>query len=362
MNELPWYILLGLVSGLVSVYFSKTYTGIIRRFQKLKKKNIRLLLGGLTIGVIIFIFPSLYGEGYHSINQGLAGDMSYLFHNSPFENLPNNTLILIVLLAFIVFFKAIATSLTIGAGGVGGIFAPTLFMGVNTGLLFASLMVYLFDVAINVNNFALIGMAGLITGVLHAPLTGIFLIADISGGYKLFVPLMITATFSYLTVRAFNKNSIYTSELAQRKQLFTHHKDKQVLSIMNVPELLETDFVILKASDNLRQLIEAISVSHRNLFPIVDEQGMMTGMLKLDDVRHLMFKHELYDKIKLKELMYMPEHWISPRDSMDDVVVKFEKSGRFNLAVIKDGKYLGFISRAKVFTNYREHVAHFSHD
>ncbi|MBN2806260.1 MAG: chloride channel protein [Prolixibacteraceae bacterium] len=362
MQELPWYILLGIVSGLVSVYFSRTYTGFIKRFQQFRNKNIRLMLGGLAIGIIVFVFPSLYGEGYHAINQGLAGDFSYLFHNSPFENWPQTSLSILFILALIVLFKAIATSLTIGAGGIGGIFAPTLFIGVNTGLLFAVLIVYLFDVAINVNNFALIGMAGLITGVLQAPLTGIFLIADISGSYKLFVPLMITATFSYLTVKAFNKNTLYTEELAQRKQLFTHHKDKQVLSIMNVPDLLETDFVILNTSDKLRDLVNAISVSHRNLFPIVNDEGMLAGMVKIDDVRHLMFKQELYDKISLKELMYMPEHWISPRDSMDEVVKKFEESGRFNLAVIKDGKYLGFISRAKVFTNYREHVAHLSHD
>lgn len=362
MQELPWYILLGLATGLVSVYFSRTYTGLIKRFQQFKNKNFRLMLGGLAIGIIVFVFPSLFGEGYYAINQGLAGDFTYLFHNSPFENWPQTSFHILLILMLIVLFKAIATSLTIGAGGVGGIFAPTLFIGVNTGLFFGMLIVYLFDVSININNFGLIGMAGLITGVLHAPLTGIFLIADISGGYKLFVPLMITATFSYLTVKVFNKNSIYTAELAERNQLFTHHKDKQVLSIMNVPDLLETDFVILHTSDKLRDLVQAISVSHRNLFPIVDDEGMLAGMVKLDDVRHLIFKQELYEKFLLKELMYMPEYWISPRDSMDEVVKKFEESGRFNLAVIRDGKYLGFISRAKVFTNYREHVAHFSHD
>jgi CIC family chloride channel protein len=363
LEELPFYIVLGIVSGLVSAYFIKTYNYIDKLFHRLKNKRTRLLIGGIALGAIIFIFPSLYGEGYEAINSGLAGNTDYLFNGSLFVSLKDNYGVMIILMVMVVLFKVIATSATFGAGGVGGIFAPTLFTGVNTGLLFAMFSKKVLGFThLNSNNFALIGMGGLIAGVLHAPLTGIFLIADISGGYKLFVPLMITATFSYLTVKAFTSNSVYNLQLAKRKQLVTHHKDKQVLAIMNVSDLIETDFMILKPEDKLRQLIDAISISHRNLFPIVDEEGLMVGMVKMDDVRHLIFKQDVYDKITLKELMYMPEHWISPTDSMDEVVKKFEASGRYNMAVIIHGKYKGFLSRAKVFSRYRKHVEHFSHD
>ena len=362
LYELPFYIVLGILTGLVSAYFIKMYVRIADFFAKIRLKRYRLLIGGFALGAMIFIFPSLYGEGYDAINSGLAGNLEYLFDNSLFVSLNGNFIVIMILLALVVLFKIIATSATFGAGGVGGIFAPTLFTGVNTGLFFSLFLKNVLGFNINVNNFALIGMAGLMAGVLHAPLTAIFLIADISGGYKLFVPLMITATFSYLVVRIFTSNSVYTEQLAQRKQLVTHDKDKHVLSIMNVPDLIETDFVILSPKDKLRQLVDAIGVSHRNLFPVVDDKGIMLGMVKMDDVRHLIFKQDVYDKISLTELMYMPEDSISPRDSMDEVVKKFEKSGRYNLAVINNGKYLGFISRAKVFSDYRKHVEDFSHD
>lgn len=362
LYELPFYIVLGVLAGLVSTYFTKTYIHVGKLFSKVKSRYYRLIFGGVSLGAIIFFFPSLYGEGYEAINEGLAGKLDYLFDKSLFTTFEDNLAITFLLLALVVLFKVIATSATFGAGGVGGIFAPTLFTGVNTGLFFALIVTNVMGFDLNVSNFALMGMGGLIAGVLHAPLTGIFLIADISGGYKLFVPLMIVSTFSYLTVRAFTKNSVYTIQLAQRKQLVTHHRDKHVLSIMNVPDLVETDFIILSSNDKLRQLVNAISVSHRNLFPVVDDEGFMVGMLKMDDVRHIIFKQDIYDKISVKELMYMPEHFVSPRDSMDEVVKIFENSGRYNLAVIKDGKYVGFISRAKVFSAYRKHVEHFSHD
>ena len=363
LNELPFFIILGVVAGFVSVYFTKMYVVVEKFFSRIHKKRYKVLTGGLILGTIIFIFPSMYGEGYEAINTGLAGDVSYLFNKSLFFELSDQFWVVILLLALMVVVKVIATSTTFGAGGVGGIFAPTLFTGVNTGLLFAILLKNVFGFSqVSLSNFALMGMGGLIAGVLQAPLTGIFLIADISGGYRLFVPLMITATFSYLTARAFTPNSVYTIQLASRKQLVTHHKDKHVLSIMNVSELIEKDFIILGPDDKLGNLVKAVEQSHRNLFPIVDKEGNMVGMLKMDDIRHLIFKRELYDKIKVRELMYMPEHWISPRDSMDEVARKFEESNRYNLAVLDKRKYLGFISRAAVFSNYREHVKQFSSD
>ena len=361
LPDLPYYIALGIVTGFVSVYFTKMYLFIAGIFEKLKNSRIRLVIGGTSLGALIFLFPALYGEGYESINECLAGDLSYLFDNSLFYSLREEIWAAMLLIIAVILLKIVATSLTFGAGGVGGIFAPTLFMGVNTGMFFSLLINRLGVRELNSNNFALIGMAGLIAGVLHAPLTGIFLIADISGGYKLFVPLMVTATFAYLIVRAFTPNSVYHIQLAKRKELLTHDKDANVLQLMQVKNLIETDFEVLSPDANLRDLTEAITRSHRDLFPIVKEDGTMVGMVKMDDVRTMIFKHELYDTVKISELMYMPEFSIDPNDSMEIVTAKFESSGRYNLAVIENGKYIGFISRARVFTRYRKQIINVSH-
>lgn len=361
LADLPYYIALGIVTGFVSVYFTKMYLFIAGIFEKFKNSRMRLVVGGVSLGALIFLFPALYGEGYESINECLAGDLNYLFDNSLFYSLREEMWAAMLLIVAVILLKIVATSVTFGAGGVGGIFAPTLFMGVNTGMLFSLLISRLGIRDLNSNNFALIGMAGLIAGVLHAPLTGIFLIADISGGYKLFVPLMITATFAYLIVRAFTPNSVYHIQLAKRKELLTHDKDANVLQLMQVKNLIETDFEVLAPDATLRTLTEAITRAHRDLFPVVDAEGTMVGMVKMDDVRTMIFKHELYDTVKISELMYMPEFFIDPNDSMEIVTAKFESSGRYNLAVIENGKYIGFISRARVFTRYRKQIINVSH-
>ncbi|MGM0619942.1 MAG: chloride channel protein [Bacteroidota bacterium] len=362
MDDLPHYILLGILAGFVSVYFTKIYMFFSNFFDRLKNNLVRLLVGGVGLGILIFLFPSLYGEGYEAINSGLEGNLEYLFNNSLFYDYRENLWMTMMLLGLVVLFKIIATSLTFGSGGIGGIFAPTLFMGVNTGLLFAYVNNLIGFHKINENNFALIGMAGLIAGVLHAPLTGIFLIADISGGYELFVPLMITSTFAFIVVRAFTPNSVYHLQLAQRRELLTHDKDANVLQMLEVRELIENDFEKLSPDATLRDLTTAISRNHRNLFPVVDDEGRMLGMVKMDDVRELIFKQEQYDIVKIKDLMYMPEYSISPDDNMEVVANKFESSGRYNLAVIdKNGYYYGFISRARVFTKYRKQIIDVSH-
>jgi len=362
MDDLPHYILLGILAGFVSVYFTKVYMFFSNLFDRMKNNLVRLLVGGAGLGILIFLFPSLFGEGYEAINSGLAGNLEYLFNNSLFYNYHENLWVTMVLLGLVVLFKIVATSLTFGSGGIGGIFAPTLFMGVNTGLLFAYVNNIIGFHKINENNFALIGMAGLIAGVLHAPLTGIFLIADISGGYELFVPLMITSTFAFIVVRAFTPNSVYHVQLAQRRELLTHDKDANVLQMLEVRELIENDFEKLSPDATLRDLTTAISRNHRNLFPVVDDEGRMLGMVKMDDVRELIFKQEQYDEVKIKDLMYMPEYSISPDDNMEVVANKFESSGRYNLAVIdNNGYYYGFISRARVFTKYRKQIIDVSH-
>lgn len=360
INDLLFYILLGIITGLVAVYFTKVYLYIERLFGKLKTLQSRLLAGGLGLGILLFFFPSLYGEGYEIINRILAGDVSFLFDQQIFSGLRTYWPAVAGLMLLMIGLKVVATSITFGSGGVGGIFAPTLFIGSSTGLLFAMLISHMGIAELSEQNFALAGMGGLIAGVLHAPLTGLFLIADVTGGYELFLPLMITAAISFATAKTFVKNSVYTHQLAQRKELLTHDKDQVALTLMDITKLIETDFSIISPDAKLGDLVNVVSKAHRNLFPVVDNQGILHGMVKMDDIRNIIFKPDLYETVKVSDLMYMPEYFISPDDSMEDLVEAFRTSGRFNIAVIDKGKYLGFISRANAFTAYRNFVKRFS--
>lgn len=362
LNELIFYVLLGFVCGLVATYFTRMYKYIERLFDKTNNGWNRLLIGATTLGILMFFFPHLFGEGYEVINGALNNNLNYLHDVGIFSHFNDTFINFIIIMVLTIGVKVIATSVTFGSGGVGGIFAPTLFMGANTGVLFATLINKLGWIELPIKNFALIGMAGLIAGVLHAPLTGLFLIADISGGYSMFLPLMITATISFVTAKTFEKHSVYTHQLAHRKELLTHDKDQNIMTMMEVNKLIETDFAILSPEANLGDLVKVISKAHRNLFPVVDDEGILQGMIKMDDIRQIIFEPEKYKIVKVKDLMYMPEFFISPDDSMEDLVEIFRKSSRFNVAVIDKGKYLGFISRANAFTAYRNHLKMISSD
>jgi chloride channel protein, CIC family len=361
-QDAPYYIGLGVFTGFISVYFTKMYIYIESRFAKIKSWMIRWAVGGTILGLLIFLFPALYGEGYEAINDTLNGDVGPLFNNSPFYSFQDSIWLVFLLFVLIIFFKVIATSVTFGAGGVGGIFAPTLFLGTFAGLFFAKAFNFLELGQIEESNFALAAMGGMIAGVLHAPLTGIFLIAEITDGYGLFVPLMITSTISFATMKLFVKNSVYTHQLAKRGHLLTHHKDKVVLSRMSVGKLIERNFKVVLEDANLRDLVNIIAESPRNIFPVLDTENNFKGIIRLDDVRNIIFKPDLYDTIKIPELMVSPEFIVDPDDNMENVVEKFQKSGKFNLVVVKDGKYLGFVSRAKVFSRYRLLLQQFSED
>ncbi len=362
IGDFPYYVVLGILTGLVSVYFTRMYMFIEVFFLQIKKWWKRWALGGVILGVLIFLFPALYGEGYEAVNLALKGDVGPLFNNSPFYAFRENIWVIFLLFLLIIFFKAIATTVTFGAGGIGGIFAPTLFTGVFAGLFFAKLFNFFELGPVSESNFALVGMGGLIAGVLHAPLTAIFLIAEITGGYELFVPLMITAAISYATTKIFTPNSVYTHQLAKRGELITHHKDKAVLSRMRVDKLIEKNFASVHPNATLRDLVQVISESNRNIFPVIDEDNNFKGIIRLDDIRSIMFHPELYDKTSVRQLMIMPVTLVDPEDSMEEVVKKFQHSGKYNLVVVKNGKYLGFISRAKVFSRYRHLLKQFSED
>ena len=351
-QDVPSFIVLGIITGLISVYFKKMYVLMNKMFSKIKKKKKRLFVGGLGLGIILFFFPSLYGEGFKEINMSLRGDYSYLFEQSMFEPYQESFMVICALFAAVILIKVIAASLTFGAGGVGGIFAPSLFIGATIGLFFSYLFSY-FNIRVPESIFVLLGMSGMIAGVLHAPLTGIFLIADITNGYGLFVPLMLVSAIAYATVRIFEDTSVYTYVLAKRNELLTHDKDKSVLTLLDIRKLIETDFLTVDPNATLGDLVEVIKHSKRNIFPVVGEDGIMYGMVKLDDIRDIIFSPELYDKVDVRTLMYIPEYFFSPNQSMEEVVKTIQKSGHYNFPVIDNGKYVGCVSRAKIFLEYR---------
>lgn len=362
IETIGFYILLGVFTGLLGFYFTRMSMYLEKKFSAIKNWLVRLVIGGIVLGILIFLFPPLWGEGYTSITTIFNGEGADLLNNSLFFEWKDNSYFILIVLAGILLFKVVAMAATTASGGIGGIFAPTLFMGAFAGFFLVKLLNTFYDLGLPEANFSLAGMAGMMAAVMHAPLTAIFLIAEITGGYGLFIPLLITSTVAYVTIMRFEPHSVYTKRLAERGELITHHKDKAVLQYMVLKQLIETDFAILPPDAKLRDLVRAISDSKRNLYPVVDGNGILKGMVKLSDVKSLIFESDLYDTVLVKDLMYMPEYYISPTDNMEIVAEKFETSGRYNLAVIQDGKYLGFISRAVVFSKYRKTLQHFSND
>lgn len=355
-----FYLALGVVTGFVSVYFIRTIDFAGKLFEKIKSWVFRLAIGGAALGLLVFLFPALYGEGYAAVNASLNGNYNYIFDHSLFYEFKGNISVTLLLLLVIALLKVVATSATFGSGGIGGIFAPTLFTGAYLGLAFALTVNYLQIGDIPVSNFALVGMAGMISGVIRGPLTAIFLIAEITGGYELIMPLMIVATVSYATGKIFEPNSAYTIMLARRIDLITHHKDKAVLSLMKIDSLIETNFKIVRSDATLGELVKVIADSTRNIFPVVNDDNNFLGLVFLDRVRHIMFRPDMYDTVLVRNLMFMPTTVVDYDDRMEDVAHKFQHSGKYNLVVLKDGKYMGFVSRANVFSKYREMLKEFS--
>lgn len=365
VQRIPWYLILGAVCGLVSLYFTRG----MNKLEQWMKHNIsnmwlKLLVGGGTLSVLIFLFPPLYGEGYDVIRQLINGDSLSAIQYSPFEQYmaSNPSLIIVGYFIAIIFIKIVASVATNGAGGVGGIFAPSLFMGAIVGFVTARLM-NMTGLAVPETNFALVGMAGLMSGVMHAPLTGIFLIAELTGGYHLFMPLMIVSVISYLTIMLFEPHSLYAMRLAQKGELLTHNKDRNVLTLLKMDSVLETDFVTVFPEMTLGELVKVISESHRNIFPVIDHQGHLKGILLLDEVRNIMFQPRLYKRFTVGQLMTSPLAVLRFDLPMEKVMEIFEDTGAWNLPVVdQDRRYLGFVSKSKIFNSYRHVLVHFSEE
>lgn len=362
LGNLPFYLVLGAFTGLVSVYFTKANFSLETRFAKIGSKTLRMIAGGMITSLLIFLFPPLYGEGYATLNALLTGQGSSILEGSLFYALNGNTMLFAGFLLLLVVFKVIAMTATNGGGGVGGIFAPSLFVGGVAGYMLALIIDIFFPGKIPMANFVLAGMAGVMSGVMHAPLTAIFLIAEITGGYQFFIPLIFTAIASYLTIMYFEPHSIYTKRLAALGELITHDKDKATLSRMTIEKLVERNFLKVSPEATLGDLVKIVSQSQRNVFPVVDAENNFMGVVFINDIRHIIFNHELYDNVFVGNLMFMPDVYVNHDATMEDVAQKFHDSAHYNIPVLDKGKYVGFVSRANVFSAYRKLVKEFSED
>lgn len=362
-GKIPYVILLGVFTGFISLYFTKVIGMMEGMFGRIKRAPNKILTGGILLAVLIFLFPPLYGEGYVAINYLLDGDSTAIVDGSFFYVDRDSVWFIGIYIGLIVLTKAFATSATNGAGGVGGTFAPSLYVGAMAGFLFAYVLTHL-DLGINISdkNFTLMGMAGVMSGVMHAPLMAIFLTAEMTGGYNLFLPLLIVSTLSYGTVMMFDPYSIYTRRLAKRGELLTHHKDKAVLTLLKVDNVIETDFKTVSPDMSLKQMVDVIATSSRNLFPVVDSEGVLKGVVLLDDIRNIMFRPDLYHKMHVQKFMSMPPARIDLHDTMDRVMRKFDETNAWNLPVVDDGKYVGFVSKSKIFNSYRRVLRHYVDD
>lgn len=367
IDIIPGCIILGVACGLVSLYFTRAMNWFEGIFARISKKRYKFLLGALVLGIMIYFFPVMYGEGYDVINQ--------LINNAPPGDIMHNTFFfgdesnLLIYLSLVLFFKVFATTATNGGGGCGGTFAPSLFLGCIAGFVFANLWDIILGLGtgqtcyLSAKNCGLYGMAGLMSGVMHAPLTGIFLIAELTGGYDLFVPLMIVSVVSYLTINIFEPHSIYAMRLARRGQLLTHDKDNAILTVLNLESLLEKDYKTVTADMPLEKFVVTISKSHRNIFPVIDGGGRFKGVVSLDSVRLYMFRPELYNQYTVGSFMKDPPAILSSADSLKVVATKFEDTKAWNLPVVDDeNHYLGFVSRSGLFTSYRETLLKFSQE
>lgn len=363
MGNIPFYVALGIVCGFISLYFIRMTLRMEDRISSIKGDYKRWAISAISLGLLIFIFPPLYGEGYQSLTSLLNNDTQGAIGPSIFSAIIEYKWFIPLFFTAIIFFKVWAMSFTNAGGGVGGTFGPTLFIGGVTGFVLARVInltgLYILPEA----NFALVGMAGLMAGVMQAPMTAIFLIAEITGGYTLLIPLIVTAAISFATIRTFETYSIYTKRIAKLGALLTHNSDQAVLTLLKTADLIEKDFRILSINGSLRDIIEQVRKSRRNIFPVIDDDGKLQGIILLDNIRQIMFDSDKYDILKISQLMITVEQPVYEEDSMEVVMNKFEKSLSWNLPVISNnGLYRGFVSKSKIFSAYREQLQKVSHE
>lgn len=357
IERIPYVILLGIFCGLISLYFTRVMNWIEGEYRRYGTTYWRkFMMGGIMLSLLIFIFPPLYGEGYDTIGLLLNGQFAGLMDNSMFYPLNNSYFGIVIFLGLILLTKVFASSATNGGGGCGGIFAPSLYLGCIAGFIFAHICNYFpFTMYLSEKNFALLGMAGIMSGVMHAPLTGVFLIAELTGGYDLFLPLMIVSIGSYITILMFEPHSIYSMRLAQKGELLTHHKDKAVLTLLSADNVIERDFQMVSPEMTLGDMVKVIARSSRNAFPVVDDRGILLGIVLLDNIRNIMFRPELYNRFHVSKFMVSAPAKIVVNTPMDQIMQIFDDTKAWNLPVVDEtGRYMGFMSKSKIFNSYRE--------
>ena len=357
MGNIPFYLLLGVFCGFMALYFIRVTMKVEDRMRRFRHPFLRWALCAVLLGVLIFLFPPLFGEGYSSLTKMLnnnPGDVPLWVFG---DHLQSSAWLFLLYFAAIMFFKVFATAFTNAGGGVGGTFGPTLVSGGLAGFVIARLINLTGIAVVPEANFVLVGMAGLMAGVMQAPMTAIFLIAEITGGYELLIPLIVTSAVSYGTIRFFEPYSIYTKRIAAQGELLTHDNDQAVLTLLKTSDLVERDFTPVYYSDTLGDLVDVVSQSRRNLFPVLDKQGRFQGMVTLDDVREIMFDRDKYDTVKMSHVMKSAPAFVYSDEKMDSVMDKFESTQAWNLPVLDDeNKYLGFVSKSKIFSSYRDQL------
>jgi CIC family chloride channel protein len=362
LRNILLYILLGIFCGLVSRYFYVGSQWVEQKMRSIENVFKRILIGGTLLGLLIYFFPPLYGEGYDTLRLILTGQGDSMLNGSIFYSFHQNEWVLMLFVLMVIFFKMFASSLTTASGGIGGWFAPSLFLGGVVGFFSARIFSYIPGFTVSEKNFALVGMAGILSGIMHAPLTAIFLIAEITGGYSLLLPLMVTSVIAYLTIYYFDTHSVYTRQLASQNALMTHNKDKAVLLMMKLEPLIERDLETVMPGDTLGHLVKLVKMSKRNIFPVIDENRRLLGAVSLDDIREKMFDGEEYHTVFVRDLMIPVPDKIQLSDNMQVVLDKFEQSGAWNLPVEESGVYIGFVSKAKIYNVYRKLLVEFSEE
>lgn len=363
IRNIPFYIILGVVCGAFSLYFMRTTLFMEDKIRLIKRPYLRWMISALSLGLLIFLFPPLYGEGYDSLTSLLNNNTEQAIGNTIFGDILTNPWAIPIFFLAVLIIKVLAMSLTNAGGGVGGTFGPTLIVGGLVGFVFSRFVNLAGGYDIPEANFTLVGMAGLMAGVMQAPMTAIFLIAEITGGYVLLLPLIIASVVSFATMRRFETYSIYTKRIAKQGDLLTHDSDKAVLTLLKTADLIETDFISIEPQRYLRDLVNVIANCKRNIFPVVTSDGYFAGIILLDDIRHFMFDLSLYDTKQVSDIMVQPPAYVYEREKMESVMKKFEDSKAWNLPVIDlEGHYRGFVSKSKIFFAYREQLQQVSHE
>ncbi len=355
--HMPFYLLLGIVCGLVSLYFSKMVQSTEKIMDDIGDQWMRMSYGGAFLGFMVFFFPPIYGEGYNTLNLLIEGNSDQLLDKSPFFSTIESPYLILFFLLAIILLKPMASAVTIGAGGSGGIFAPSLYVGGLVGFGFSYFNNLLkLPIELPLAHFTLVAMCGVMAGVQYAPLSAIFLIAEITGGYELFVPLMFVSAISYTTTSYFQKDSLYIRQLKAQGKHLPESKDQELLEAISITHVIEKDLLPIDPEAKLKDLIELVKISKRNIFPVVNQEGILQGIITLDDIRDIMFDPDKQDTIPVKQLMHSPPEILLDTEKMQSAMAKFEKSGAWNLPVIHEGRYLGFVSKSRIFNTYRNRL------